>query len=511
MVVSSNRVIFKNTLMLYFRQILALFVSLYTVRIVLDVLGVEDYGIYQVVGGVVMFFTFLKGTMASATQRFFSYALGEGDDEKLKKTFSVNLILYLLIGLLALVFLEVFIMSFVEQGLNIPKNRYSSALLVYHFTVMSFFFTIISTPFTSLIMAHEHMQIYAYVSIAEAVFKLVIVFLLIYLTGDKLELYGLLLLIVSVIVCLIYVGFGLKKYKECQFTKFYWDRNIFKEIIGFTGWTLFGSFSTAARSQGVIILVNQFYNPVVVASVAIARNITGHIQTFSSNFNLSLYPPIIKSYATKDLKTMFNLIFTGSKITFFLLWIFALPLFLGMDLVLGLWLKEIPVGAVLFTQLALIEVLINSISFPIATAARAPGKMMLYELMLGGIQVAIFLFSWLFFSFGFEAYIIFIIAIVANLIMFFVRLGLVKYLIGLPLKSFFYKVFIPVIIVISISAPSSYMVKMMLPEGLAYSILDLIICFLIVLFSVYFFGLDKETRLKVKSLILKRLPNFNNL
>lgn len=504
MSISSKKVIFKNTLMLYFRQIFALFVSLYTVRVVLDVLGAEDYGIYQVVGGIVMFFTFLKGTMASATQRFFSYAIGERNINKLKNTFSVNLISYFFIGVLALVLLEVFVFWFIKQDLKVPEARYNAALLVYHLTVISFFFTIFSTPFTSLIMAHEDMHIYAYISVAESILKLLIVFLLMYLSGDKLELYALLVLLVSVIVCILYVWISLKKYKECQFRGFYWDRSIFKEIIGFTGWTLFGSFTTAGRNQGVIILINQFYNPIVVASVAIAKNISGQIQAFSANFNSSLYPPIIKSYAVNDLKTMFSLIFTGSKLTFFLLYIFGLPLFLNMDTLLALWLKEIPENAILFTRLALVEVLINSISFPIITAARAPGKMKVYELVLGAIQIGIFLFTWLFFILGYEAYIVFIIAILANLVMFFVRLIIVRYLISLPIKSFFYKVLIPVVIVVVVSVTPSYFFKILLPKDFVFSILSSIICFIFVSISVFIFGLDKEWRVKVSNWVMSK-------
>jgi O-antigen/teichoic acid export membrane protein len=511
MAISSNKVILKNTLMLYFRQILTLFVSLYTVRIVLDVLGVEDYGIFQVIGGVVLFFSFLKGTMASATQRFFSFAMGEEDEEKLKKIFSINLIIYVFIGVLALILLEGIGLWFVRQELNIPAERFNSALLVYHFTVLSFFFTIVSTPFISALMAHEDMHIFAYISIAEAILKLVIVFLLMHLSFDKLELYGFLLLVVSVLICFTYVWIGFKRYKECQFRIFYWNNKMFKEIIGFTGWTLFGSFTSAARYQGVIILINQFYNPVVVAAVAVARNITGQVQMFSVNFNSSLYPPIIKSYAAKDLNNMFNLIFAGSKMTFYLLWIFALPLFLGMDVILELWLKEVPEWTVLLSRLALVEVLINSISLPAATAARAPGKMKMYELSLGAIQIAIFLFSWLFLSMGSPVYIVFVIAIIANLVMFLVRLVILRYLIGIPLKSFFGKVVVPVFAVMLLSTPVSYFLVILLPKGIIYSLIALALCFVVVTISVYFVGLDKAWRDKIKVFIISKLPLKNNL
>lgn len=511
MIISSNKVIFKNTLMLYFRQILTLLVSLYTVRVVLDVLGAEDYGIYNVVGGIVLFFTFLKATMSSATQRFFSFAIGEGDNSKLEKIFSINLIIYLMIGFLSLILLEGLGLWFVKQKLSLPPERYESAILLYHLSVISFFFTIISTPFNSAIMAHEDMHIYAFISIAEAVLKLIIVFLLMYLSGDKLVVYGFLLLVVTIIVCFIYVFISFRRYNECQIRIFFWDRALFKEIIGFTGWTLFGSFTTASRNQGVIILLNQFYNPIIVAAAAIARNVSSQVQLFSANFNSSLYPPIIKSFAAKELQTMFNLIFSGSKVTFYLLWIFALPLTLEMDNILGLWLKEVPDWTVFFTRLALIEVLINSISMPIITAARAPGRMKVYELVLGIIQIAIFLFSWLFLSLGNPAYIVFIVAIVANIVMFLVRLILVRYLIGLSLNLFFRKVAVPVFSVILLSAPISYIIKYILPKGNLFFLISLMSCFIIVTLCIYFVGLDKIWKNKIKLLITSKIPFKYNI
>lgn len=505
MTVSSNKTIFKNTIMLYLRQVLSLFVSLYTVRVVLDVLGVEDYGIYNVIGGIVVFFTFLKGTMASATQRFFSFALGQNNIENLRKTFSVNLIIYGAIAVLSLILLEVVGIWFVKDHLKLPLAKIDSAIFIYHFSVLTFFFTIFSTPFMSAIIAHEDMKIYAYVSIAEVLLKLIIVFLLIYLPWNKLELYGVLVFIVSIVICLIYMIICIKKYAECQIKDFYWDKKLFNEILGFTGWTLFGQVSTSARNEAVTILLNQFYNPIVVAGSAIARNISGQIQLFSNNFNSSLYPPIIKSYSINDKKTMFSLIYSGSKITFFLMWIFGLPFFIEMDTILSLWLKKIPAETILFTRLALVEVLINSISLPIQTAARAPGKMKMYELLLGLIQLAIFVSSWIALKYGSSASIVFIIAIIANVLMFITRLLLVRYLIGLPLKFFVSKVVIPVICVSFLSGIPSFIIQFLLPKGLVYSFLSILISVIFISVSIYYIGLDKIWRDKLKEIISRKL------
>ncbi|MDO3693637.1 MATE family efflux transporter [Wenyingzhuangia sp. chi5] len=508
--ISSNKTILKNTLMLYIRQILSLGVSLYTVRVVLDVLGAEDYGIYSVIGGIVMFFSFLKGSMSSATQRFFSFAIGENDELKLNQIFSVNLLIYFLIAVFSLILLEVIGFWFVKEYLKLPEIRIDAALNIYHFSVFTFFVTIFSTPFTSAIIAHEDMHIYAYLSIIDVLMKLGVVFLLVVLEGDKLILYSQLLFTVSVVLFVVYGWICTRRYQECQISKFYWNKKIFSEIIGFTGWTLFGQFTSAARNQAVVVLVNQFYNPVVVASTVVARNISTQIQMFSNNFNSSLYPPIIKSYASDNKVNMFALIHSGSKITFFLMWIFALPFLLEMDVILGLWLKTIPEGTILFTRLALIEVLVNSISLPIQTAARAPGRMKVYELVLGFIQILIFLASWLFFYLGYYAYIIFVVAIVANAIMFFVRLLIVKYLVDLSIQEFLSKVFYPVGLVVLVTTLVSCTYKYLICQtnDVPQSLLAILVYVICILLSVYFIGLDKEWRVKLKNMIVQKIK-FN--
>lgn len=504
-VAENNKRIAKNTLFLYFRQILILLVSLYTVRVVLNVLGIEDYGIYNVVGGIVSFFSFLSGTMVSATQRFFSFALGQNDSERLKKTFTVNWLIYGSIAIVAFILLETVGLWFVNEQLNVPPERFEASQTVYHFVVLSFIATIFTTPFMAIIIAHEDMQIYAYVSILEALMKLGIVFLLVYISWDKLELYSILIFLVSVITAIIYIFICFKKYKECQLRRFYWDKKLLREIISFTGWTLFGQVTTIFRNQAVTILLNQVFNPIVVAARAIATNITGHINVFSNNFNVGLYPPIIKYYAAGDKKEMFYLIFNGSKITFFLMWVFALPMFLEMDIILHIWLKNPPPEAVLFTRLALIEVLINSVSLPITTAARAPGKMKVYELTLGCIQLGIFVISWVVLLLGGAAYSVFIVAIAANMIMFLVRLLIVRTLIELPLKPFFRKVFFPVSVIILFSAFPAFVIHSVLPVGLLFACISILLSMVLSCTCMYFIGINNEERVKVRNIIVNRI------
>lgn len=499
-----NNKILKNTVALYIRQLLILFVSLYTVRIVLNVLGVEEYGIYNVVAGLVALCSFLPSSLASATQRFFSFALGQSDKSKLDKTFSVNLILYALIAVLALIVLESLGYWFVEKHLNLPLERIAAAHTIYHYAVFTFIAGIFTAPFIAIIIAHEDMHIYAYASIFEVLLKLAVTFALVYISSDKLELYGLLLLIVSLLNMLVYLIICFIKYPECQIKKIYWDGRLLKEIYGFTGWSLFGQLTTVARNQAVTILLNQYFNPSVVAARAIANTVSSQVNMFSNAFNTGIYPPIIKAYAVNEKEEMFSLIFTGSKLTFFLMWIFSLPMFIEMEGVLTLWLSTPPENAVLFTQLALVEALIISISLPIISAARAPGNMKTYELTLGLIQVGIFFVSWVLLDNNYPASSVFVTAIVANILMFAVRLLIVSWLVGLSIFKFLRVVVAPVLSVICISVTTSLFVKHSLPSGYLYSIVTILFTAISSSLAMYFFGLNRNWRDKFKKIVTSK-------
>lgn len=508
MTTERNKRIAKNTLMLYFRQLLILFVSLYTVRVVLDQLGVEDYGIYGAVGGLVALSAFLPGSLAQATQRFFAFALGEQNNERLKRTFSVNLTLYASVALIAFVAFQTIGLWFVNTELSVPDDRFEAAKALYHYATITFLVSVITSPFMAIIMAHEDMKLYAYISILEAFLKLGVVFLLQYITWDKLELYGLLVLCVGVVNAVLYIGICLYRYEECQFRKFYWDSALLKEIIGFTGWTVFGQISTIARTHAITVLLNQSFSPAVVAARALSVQIASKVNIFSGNFNASLYPPIIKSYAENQHQEMNGLITGGSRITFFLLWVFALPMMVEMEAILGLWLTIVPPDAVLFAQLALIEALILSISMPLTAAARAPGKMKAYELTLGTIQIGIFLTAWAVIAAGAPAYSVFIVAIIANILMFGVRLFLVNRLTGFPVMNFLRFTALPALAIVVVTAIPITFMSQFLPNDFYWSALVIFTSFVASTVAMYFIGLDRAWRAKVVSMIRSLLPKF---
>lgn len=510
-VISSNRRIAKNTLLLYFRMLLIAGVSLYTVRVVLNTLGVEDFGIFHVVAGLVALFSFLPGAMASATQRYFSHALGQQDGEKIQKIFTVNAVIYAVIALLALVVLETVGLWFVTQHLNVPAERSASAVQLYHFSVITFIVSIFTSPFMAIIIAHEDMKIYAYVAILEALLKLGTVFVLLVLPGEKLVIYGALLLGVALLNATTYITICRKRYSQCRFKREAWDPKLAREIVGFTGWTLFGQVTTVARGHAVTILLNQFFSPAVVAAKAVAMSVAGQANVLAQNFNVGLYPPIIKAYSSGNKKEMFLLVYNGSKFTFFLMWIVALPILMEMETLLGIWLKNPPEYAVLFARLAIIEALIQSVSQPLATAARAPGKMARYELTLGSVQIMIFATCWLLLWAGLPPYSVYIVAIVGNLIMFWIRLYLVRTLTGLAITKFLTVAITPIVTVVVVSVIASLYVKSFIGTGIVQAAGNLIFVCLISFICIYSFGLNREWRGKIIDIVKIRVLGFMKL
>ncbi len=494
---SNTSRIAKNTLILYFRQILIILVSLYTVRVVLETLGAEDYGIYNVVAGVVTMFGFLSNAMATASQRYFSFEIGRGDFELLKKIFSLSLMIYVLIALLVLFLAETIGLWFVSNKLTIPPNRKSAAVLVYQFSILSFLFTIISSPYIAMIIAREDMNIYAYVSIIEAVLKLGVVFVLPLIYRDKLTLYGILILGVTVIITAVYQIVCTKKYKECKF-KFYWNKDLFKELTGYTGWNMFGASVGIFKYQMVNIVLNQFFNPVVIAARSIAASVNNAVINFSQNFNTAMRSQIIKSYAAGEKEAMLSLIFLGSKGTYLLMYLFVLPLMLETPIILELWLRKPPEYAALFTRLVLLDVLIDSINYPIMTAAHATGKIKMYQSLVGGILLLNLPVSWIVLFLGMPPYSVMIVGVLITFLSITVRTLIVSHLVGFSIWQFIKIVCIPVFIISIISAVFPIVIFFILRQSILRLFLVTGLSIISVCVCSYIIGLNKDERLKAK-------------
>ena len=468
-------------------------VSLYTVRVVLATLGAQDYGIYNVVAGVVTMFSFLSGSMATASQRYFSFALGQNDEVQLKRYFSMSFTIYCLIALVVVVVAETFGLWFVENKLVVPAERQQAAFWIYQASVFSTVCTILTAPFMASIITHEDMNIYAYVSVVEVVLKLGIVFLLSLFPADKLIIYSLLMAAVVFVNTAIYRTICIKKYSECKFS-FFWEKDLFKELISYTGWNMFGAAVGVFKFQVVNIILNQFFNPIVNTARGIAQQVNSAVNSFAQNFSTAVRPQIIKTYATGEKERMLQLMFRSCKATFLLMYVFALPLILEMPYVLKIWLKNVPEYAIVFTSLALIDALIDTISYPIMAAAQATGKIKLYQFVVGGVLLLNAPITFVVLKFGANPYSVFIVSIVITFVAFIVRLCILKRLIDFSFWKYIFKVFLPVVCCSGIAFVIPYFVKGLMQDNFLRLCIIVIVSVICVGLSGYFVAFSSEER-----------------
>jgi O-antigen/teichoic acid export membrane protein len=380
----NNKRIAKNTALLYVRMLLTMFVSLYTSRVVLKVLGIENFGIYNVVGGVVMMSSFLNTAMSSATQRYLSFELGKKNYKQLKKVFSITVNIHFFIALVVVLLAETLGLWFLNSKLNIPEIRLVAANCVYQFSVATFFMAIITVPYNAAIIAHERMNIYAYFSIFEVLAKLGVVYLIQVLSGDKLVIYAGLIFLIATLDPVIYGFYCKRNFQECSYS-WVWDRDKYKEILSFAGWNIWGNLAVVGFDQGINILLNIFFGPVVNAARGVAYQVNSAINSFVSSFQVALNPQIIKSYAANNVEYVQRLLFQGSRLSYYLLLLLTLPVLFQTELLLRWWLKDVPDYTVIFTQLILINALITSLSGSLITAAQATGRIRAYQSIVGGI------------------------------------------------------------------------------------------------------------------------------
>lgn len=367
---------------LYFRMFLTMGVGLYTSRLVLDALGVVDYGIYGLVGGIVTMFAFLNAAMASATQRYLSFDIGRNDFVQLQKTFNATLNIHFLIAFIILVLAETIGLWFLNYKLEIPADRMTAANWVFQFSIFTFILNVIQVPYNALLIAREHMNVYAYVSILETILKLIIVLILVQADTDRLILYGILTFCVSFVIRMVYKLYCKKRFKESVY-KFFYDKTYYKELLSYSGWNLFGNIAAVARGQGSNILLNLFFGPIANAAYALTLMVQGIIGNFVSNFQMALNPQIVKNYSKGDKQASLNLMYKSAKFSFFAMFILVLPFLYNIDYVMNLWLKEVPPYTLDFIKLALIYSLVETISNPLMTGAQATGKIKWYQIIIG--------------------------------------------------------------------------------------------------------------------------------
>ena len=493
----NNKRIAKNTILLYFRMLLTMGVSLYTSRIVLNILGIEDFGIYNVVGGVVLMFSFLNSSMSSATQRFLSFELGKNDYTQLKKVFSMSVNIHAIIALAIFILAETIGLWFLNAKLVIPLERLEAANWVYQFSILSFMITVLSVPYNATIIAYERMKIYAYVSFVEVILKLIIVFALVWLGFDKLKMYATLVFSVSIIILIIYRTYCKRNFTETSY-QFFWEKSLYRTLMNYAGWNLFGNVASVTFNQGINIMLNIFFGPAINAARAIAYQINSAVNGFVINFQMAMNPQIIKSFASGETKYMHQLIYQGAKYSFFLLFTLTLPILLETEIILKLWLKIVPEYTVIFTRLVLVNVLIDCISGPLMTAAQASGKIKLYQSVVGGLLLLILPLSYLFLKLGFSPEVTLYISICISIIALFSRLWIIGPLVNLTIQKFSQYVLIRVLLVAFVSLILPMIIKSSIDNELIRFFSVCIVSLISVSITIYWIGLRNAEQIFMK-------------
>lgn len=498
----ANKRIAKNTAMLYIRMLFSMVVSIYTSRVVLNTLGVEDYGLNNVVGGIVAMFSFLNGAMASGTQRFLTYELGKKDITQLTRVFSMSMTIHIMIAIVIFVLAETVGLWFVNTQLTIPSDRMAAANWVYQFSVLSAMVGIWSVPYNAAIIAHERMNVYAYVSIIEVTLRLLIVFMLQWFEFDKLKLYAILAFTVSLVVQIIYCVYSKRHFPETKY-RFYWNKELFKTIVSYAGWNLWGSAAALGQGQGINILLNIFFGPAVNASRAIAFNLKNAISSFFLNFQVALNPQIVKSYAANDLKYMHQLINQGGKFSFFLLLLLSIPILLETEIILRLWLKIVPEHSVPFTQLAIANALLSTFSGPLITGGMATGKIKIFQGVGGSIVLLTIPAAYLFLRSGSSPEFVLIILVFFEFIALNARLIILRHLIGLNIRNFFSKTLLRSLLVALMAIAFSLYIKSFFDASLLRLVITVFSSLAITVFFIYFMGLNSYEKAIFHKLIIK--------
>lgn len=505
----NNKRIAQNTLLLYVRMLFMMIISLYTSRIVLNLLGVEDFGIYNVVGGVVAMFSVLSGSLSAAISRFITYELGIGNKKKLKSIFSSAINIQLCIGVVIIILAETIGIWFLNTKMDIPTERMVAANWVLQFSVATFVINLISVPYNAAIIAHEKMSAFAYISIIEVIGKLTIAYLIAISPIDKLIFYSMLIFIVASIIRLAYGIYCKRNFEECTY-HYIWDKNLLKQMFVFSGWNFIGVSATVLRDQGGNIVINLFCGPTVNAARGIAFQVNTAIQGFVQNFMTALNPQITKSYASGNHEYTIMLIYKGARFSFYMLLLLSLPVLVNTSFLLELWLKFVPQHTVLFVQLALIFTMSESISGPLITTMLATGNIRNYQIIVGGLNLMNLPLSYMLLKTGHSPETVFIIAIIISQCCLLARLYILRKMIKLSAIDYIKKVILNILIVTCLSAILPFAMKQIIRVTPVSFILISIVCIFSTACIIYSVGCSRHERQYINTFIRKQLSKNGN-
>lgn len=500
----------KNTLMLYGRMLFGMLVSLYTSRVVLQALGVEDYGIYNVVGGVVAMFSMISSSLSSSVSRFLTFELGKGDTDGLKRVFSTSLSIQLVLAGIIVVLAETIGLWFLNTHMTIPANRLYAANWVFHASVLTFVINLLSVPFSASIVSHERMSAFAYIGILDVVLRLLIVLFIAYsgLGFDRLIVYALLLVGVVCIMQAIYWRYCTRHFLECQL-KLSFDVDYWKEMSSFAGWNFIGCTAGLLKDQGVNILLNLFLGPIINAARGIANTVNNVLSSFAGNFMTALNPQITKSYAAGDYSYMFSLVERGSRFSYYILLLFALPMLFEADFVLTLWLKHYPAHTVNFVRLILLVTMCDILSNTLINLQNATGKIRNYQLAVGGMLLMNFPLSYICLKIGFQPESTLIVALIVAVACLFLRLLFLRKMVGLSMRRYLHKVCGNVMCVTLAAVVLPTLLYLQMADGVVRFLLMCVLTTLCSALAIYFIGCNRNERNFIKSRIILIRQKFS--
>lgn len=490
----NNKRIAKNTLLLYVRMLFTMAVSLFTSRVILNALGVEDYGINNVVGGIVTMFSVLSGSLSSSISRFITFELGKGNIERLKTIFSTGVNIQLGMSVLIIIIAEAVGIWFLNAKMNIPADRMVAANWVFQCAILTFVLNLLSVPYNAAIIAHEKMSAFAYISVVEVTLKLIIVYMLTISPFDRLKTYAVLLLCVGAVIRFIYGYYCKRHFEECTY-HFVFDKPVLKEMTGFAGWNFLGNGAYMLNTQGVNILMNLYFGVAVNAARGIATQVDAALKQFVNNFTTAVNPQITKSYAQGDLDYMHKLVCRSAKFSAFLMMFFAVPIILETNTILTIWLKTVPDYAVIFLQWIIISSFMDTVlANSLVTSMFATGKIKRYQIIVTTVGCLVFPLSWIAFKLGFEPQVGYILYFIIYTILLFVRLYLLKDMVKLPVMMYIREVLYKLapIIVVGFSIPGILILTM--DAGWLRLILVCLLSVLVTAASEYFIGLSNKEK-----------------
>ena len=500
----NNKRIAKNTIFLYIRMILVLLVSLYTSRVVLQTLGVVDFGIYNVVAGFVSMFAFINTSISNGIQRFYNYSIGSKTENGIQKVYITAIFIQLIIAIIIFVLLETIGLWYMNFKMNIPEDRFVAALWVFHCSILSTIFLMMQIPYSASIMAYEKMNYYAIVGVIDVLLKLLIAFILPFFPIDRLQLYGLLILFVSVLDFLLYFGYAKVYFKELKF-HFFFDRKLFTSMLGFTGWNIFGTFAFMIKGQGLNVLLNFFFGPVVNAARGIASQVMNGLQGFSANILTAFRPQLIQSYAENNHERVRTLFFSESKISYLMLLLISTPIMIDIDYILDMWLGDgmAPDYTKSFTILILVNTLISAFHQPLTHIVHATGKQKVFQLTNALLVCSILPVSWLFLKLGYDPNSVFIISLIITALNICVCIRVVQNLFYFSIKSYLSQVILPCLVTSLLLPIIPLCIEFFMTSGILRLIVILFAEIAIGIPIIYFCALNADEKNLTKTLISK--------